>query len=204
MFNKSVLESYIMYETPKKISQELGIHPHTLRRWANEEKITAVKTVGGHRRYDLNEVVIRKCTPKRNVCYCRVASNKQKEDLARQINTMKLKYPEYEIISDIGSGMSYKRKGFTTLLDLAITGQLGDLVLYTKDQLCRFGFDIVKQIIVKNGGKVTVLHVDNKSSFDEFSRDLFRALAFFSNRIPELNKYIKQMKKDPDMPQGKG
>jgi len=49
-----------------------------------------------------------------NIGYCRVSSNKQKDDLQRQIENMKI-YLEtlnkpYEIISDIGSGINYTKK----------------------------------------------------------------------------------------------
>ena len=44
--------------------------------------------------------------------YCRVSSNKQKDDLERQIENMKLyltaQGKPFEIISDIGSGINYR------------------------------------------------------------------------------------------------
>ena len=40
-----------------------------------------------------------------------MSSNKQKEDLERQIKYMKEKFPTHIIIKDIGSGLNYKRKG---------------------------------------------------------------------------------------------
>lgn len=53
--------------------------------------------------------------------YCRVSSNKQKDDLERQIENMKLyltaQGKPFEIISDIGSGINYKKKGLKELID---------------------------------------------------------------------------------------
>ena len=47
--------------------------------------------------------------------YCRVSSNKQRVDLERQIQNMKTYLTAqgrpFEIISDIGSGINYKKKG---------------------------------------------------------------------------------------------
>ena len=47
--------------------------------------------------------------------YCRVSSHKQKDDLERQIENVKMyllaKGQPFEIISDIGSGMNYKKRG---------------------------------------------------------------------------------------------
>lgn len=48
---------------------------------------------------------------KQSICYCRVSSKKQKTYLERQQKIMKIKYPNYMIISDIGSGLNMKRKG---------------------------------------------------------------------------------------------
>ena len=46
--------------------------------------------------------------------YCRVPSHKQKDDLERQIDNVKTyllaKGQPFEIISDIGSGINYKKK----------------------------------------------------------------------------------------------
>ena len=53
--------------------------------------------------------------------YCRVSSNKQKDDLERQIENMRLyltaQGKPFEIISDIGSGINYKKKGLKELIE---------------------------------------------------------------------------------------
>ena len=52
--------------------------------------------------------------------YCRVSSNKEKDDLERQIENMKLyltaQGKPFEIITDIGSGINYKKKGLKELI----------------------------------------------------------------------------------------
>ncbi|MGL6139325.1 MAG: recombinase family protein, partial [Planktothrix sp.] len=45
------------------------------------------------------------------VCYCRVSSTKQRDDLDRQVAYMQSIYPNAEIVRDIGSGLNFKRKG---------------------------------------------------------------------------------------------
>lgn len=53
-------------------------------------------------------------TDKITIGYCRVSSNKQRDDLERQIENMKLyltaQGKPFEVISDIGSGINYKKK----------------------------------------------------------------------------------------------
>ena len=39
-----------------KISKLFGVSGETIRRWSELGKIKCVKTLGGHRRYDLEEV----------------------------------------------------------------------------------------------------------------------------------------------------
>ena len=53
-------------------------------------------------------------TQKAKVCYARVSSEHQRDDLERQITGIRQRYPGHEIISDIGLGLNW---GFVTLLE---------------------------------------------------------------------------------------
>ena len=72
----------------KQAAQELGVHQETLRRWEASGKIEVERTPHGHRRYDLSKM--RGTIPKSphsdraTLCYSRVSSHDQKEDLKRQ------------------------------------------------------------------------------------------------------------------------
>jgi predicted site-specific integrase-resolvase len=83
------------------------------------------------------------------ICYCRVSSRKQKEDLQRQVEYMKEKYPEHRIITDVGSGINYERNGLNEIIDIAIRGELEELVITYKDRLTRFGYEMIERIIKK-------------------------------------------------------
>lgn len=37
--------------SPKETAARLGVTTKTLRRWATDGKLTAIRTLGGHRRY---------------------------------------------------------------------------------------------------------------------------------------------------------
>jgi putative resolvase len=71
-------------------------------------------TRGGQRRF---EVVGVKDSPSKRVTitYARVSSHDQKEDLKRQQKVLELycaaKGWPFELISDLGSGMNYRKKG---------------------------------------------------------------------------------------------
>ena len=42
--------------SPKRASKMLGVHPVTLINWEKNGKLECVKTLGGHRRYKLEDI----------------------------------------------------------------------------------------------------------------------------------------------------
>jgi hypothetical protein len=58
----------------------------------------------------------------KNYIYARVSSAKQKADLERQKQLLLNKHPQYELISDIGSRINFKRPGLHSLLELSRRG----------------------------------------------------------------------------------
>ena len=75
------------YKKRKEVLQTLGITYPTLYKMAEREEIDAIK-IGGHQYYNLNKYLKEKNINKegkKKICYCRVSSQKQKEDLGRQI-----------------------------------------------------------------------------------------------------------------------
>ena len=133
-------------------------------------------------------------TKKRNICYCRVSSYGQKPYLIRQIEYMKEKYPHYEIIKDIGSGLNFKRRGFKQIIKYAINGEISELVIAYKDRLCRFGYEILEDLINEySKGKIIILNRVDLSPTEEMTRDLVSIINIFSARINGLRKYKKQI-----------
>ena len=113
------------YYSINKFSKILGVSAQTLRNWYANGKLHPHHTSSNGYRYysheQLNQVMNIKPNLDRIVIgYCRVSSNKQKDDLERQIENMKLylnaQGRPYEIISDIGSGINYKKKGLKELI----------------------------------------------------------------------------------------
>jgi predicted site-specific integrase-resolvase len=77
---------------------------------------------------------------KKRVCYARVSSEKQRPDLECQIQDLKRKKPEYEILSDIGSGLNFKRRNFQRLLEQVHNGNIEEVVVTHKGILTFFSF----------------------------------------------------------------
>jgi putative resolvase len=180
----------------RKAVKELGLHPNTLRRYADEGKIKFIKNPAGQRLFDVASFAnasVRSDT----ICYCRVSSSKQQDDLARQVAYMQSLYPEAETIKDVGSGLNFKRKGLRSILERLMRGDKLTLIVACKDRLARFGFELFQYLLELNGGKLVVLDTSNNQSPEsELTKDLLAILHVFSCRMHGLRKYGAEIKKD--------
>ena len=70
----------------------LGVSTDTLRRWEKEGKITSTRTEGGHRRYDLTDILKDKEDDGLTILYARVSTRPQIKDLDRLGTCALLKY----------------------------------------------------------------------------------------------------------------
>lgn len=185
---------------PTRVAAEaLGIHANTLRKWADEGKIPYKKTPFGQRRFDLGEILPAESKKGAKVCYCRVSSAKQRDDLDKQIKQLRETFPEHEIIQEIGSGLDFKRKEFTSLLERVLSGDVEEIVVAHRDRLCRFGFELVEWLVQKNNGKIVVLDDTSVSPQQELISDFLSILHVFSYRMHGLKKYSNKIKEDQDL-----
>jgi predicted site-specific integrase-resolvase len=106
--------------------------------WANSRRIAIVRTPGRKRLYSISDIQEifgddqQQSAQKTKICYARVSSEHQRDDLERQIKNLQQHYPEYEIISDIGSGLNWKRRGFVALLERIHAGGIEEVVVTRK------------------------------------------------------------------------
>lgn len=178
----------------RKAVELTGLHPNTLRKYADNGTIEA-KRVGRQRLFEVRS--LKKLESKSSVvCYTRVSSAKQRDDLARQVAYMREQFPRAEIIKDVGSGLNFKRKGLQSILDRCLQGDTITLIVAHRDRLCRFGFEAIEYLIEKNGGEVLVLNGDTGSAEQELTEDLLEILHVFSCRMHGLRRYSKQIKED--------
>jgi len=164
------------------------VHISTLRKWEKEEKIEAIRAPRGKRLYSvesLDKLFHVETRKKEKVCYARVSSAKQKEDLERQVESLKTKYPEHRIIQDIGSGLNWKRKGFTSILESVYIRDISEVVVLHKDRLCRFGIELVEFIFEKAGCKLLVYNKNDHhetTAEQELAEDLLSIVTVFVAR----------------------
>ena len=184
------------YVTPKQAAQILGVHVSSLRRWETEGKLKAIRTPGGQRRYDLEEVekATGQSKPVVTVCYARVSTHSQRDDLERQIEFLRSRFPEAELLSDVGSGLNFRRRKFLCLLDRILTGDVQRLVVAHPDRLVRFGFELVKWFCERTDCELVVLNERKLSPEQELVADMLSIIHCFSSRLYGLRKYQKQVK----------
>ena len=187
------------YVPSRKAAQVLGLHPNTLRKYADEGRIKAIKTASGQRRYDIDSYV-RAASDPTLVCYCRVSSSKQKDDLQRQVQFMREQYPGADIITDVGGGLNWRRKGLVSLLERLHGGAKLTIVVAHRDRLARFGFELIQWLAEQNGGGVLVLGKREYSPEQELTEDILAILHTFSCRLHGLRRYKDAIKADSDIP----
>lgn len=185
------MEQDIHFIKPSRARDLLNVSDSTLRRWVKEGKIRETRAEGSfsHRRYDISSIIgkatLNSKLPPRKVCYCRVSSRGQKEDLRRQEEFFKENYPEHQIITDYGSGLNFKRKGLKTILEYSLKGNLKEIVVTYKDRLARFGFEILEFYFQKlSGTKIVVLNKNEASTpYEELVEDILSITTVFSSRL---------------------
>jgi predicted site-specific integrase-resolvase len=186
----------------KKAVQLLQITSKTLRIWDKENKIRTIRTPSGIRRYNLKDIQnILSCSispeeqrkeNKQKVCYARVSSQKQMDDLNRQKDFFKTKFPDHILVTDVASGINWKRKGLQTLLEHSMSGNISEIVVAHRDRLCRFAFELLEWIFKKNGVKLVVLNGNNEQSEDqELADDVLSIIHIYSCRKNGKRRYKK-------------
>lgn len=193
------------YYTIHQFSKMLGISAQTLRNWDNTNKLKPHHTTESGYRYYSDEqlnLILKKDIPNRLIIgYCRVSSNKQKDDLARQVENVRTyllaKGEPFEIIEDIGSGINYSKQGLCRLIDMITSNKVKKIVVLYKDRLLRFGFELIKYIANIYNCEIEIIDNTEKSEQQELVEDLVQIITVFSCRLQgkRANK-AKQMVKE--------
>ena len=183
----------------------IGSTPATLRRWEETgELLPARKTKGGTRYYAVNDLMALGDVDAPTIGYARVSSHDQKLDLMRQGELLETfcaaKGWRYEIISDLGSGMNYRKKGLKRLLEMIMRRQMRRLVITHKDRLLRFGAELVFALCEAQGIEIVIINKGDEPSFEEeLAQDVLEIITVFSARLygsrsHKANKIIDAVK----------
>lgn len=198
-----------VYLSIHKVASILGVTPQTLRQWdANGYFVPSQRRGNGYRYYTKEQVEqfaeqfnTIKNKNRINIGYCRVSTNKQKDDLVRQVENVELylkslKTP-YQIIKDIGSGINYNKKGLSELLELICKNKVDTVYVLYKDRLVRFGFEILQKVAELHNTQIVVLDNEDKTKEQELVEDLMQIITVFSCRLHgKRASKTKQLMKD--------
>ena len=182
----------------RKAVEILGMCPNTLRYYADNGIIPSIRNQAGQRLFDVDSYLATN-TQSMAICYARVSSAKQRDDLMRQVQRLRDAYPEAKVIQDIGSGLNFKRKGLRTILERLLCGDKLSIVVTHRDRLARFGIDALQFLIEYNGGQFVVLDPTVGASREaELTADLLAILHHFSCRMHGQRSH--QGKANPTLP----
>jgi putative resolvase len=185
-----------------------GLDRQTIRKMADRQTIKCFRTPSDQRRINLQSLqgFIDSRFPsqsvsevhRKNFLYARVSSGKQLEDLSRQVEYLKRpEFLDYSVVTDIASGINFKRPGLSTILDSCLQKTIGTIVIAHKDRLCRFGYELIEEMVKKAGGHIIILdNDDNKSDEQELCDDLLSIVQIFCCSKMGKRKYRTNKVKD--------
>ena len=168
----------------------LGVAVATLRRWHRQGRLLpALRTLGGHRRYASEASGAQTPAVGKTICYTRVSSHDQREQLLTLAARLERHchaagFAHVEVVTDLGSGLNYRKKGLQRVLLEILRGRVSRLVIVTKDRLLRFASELLFQICRFSGVEVVVLDATaDVSREQQLTEDLVEILTVFSSRL---------------------
>jgi predicted site-specific integrase-resolvase len=205
------------YYSIHEFSKIIGVSAQTLRNWDSNGKLHPHHTTASGYRYysdeQLSQVMNVKPKNRITIGYCRVSSHKQKDDLERQIANVKTylmaKGQPFEIISDIGSGINYKKKGLQELIKRISQNEVERVVILYKDRLLRFGFELVEYMASLYNCEIEIIDNTEKSEQQqELVEDLVQIITVFScksqgKRANKAKKLVQELIQEEES-NGKG
>lgn len=197
------------YYTINKFAKIIGVTPQTLRNWDRSGRLHPHHTsTNGYRYYSeeqLCAVTGIQFAPRKVIGYCRISSRKQKDDLERQVENLRTYlYAQgnpFEIITDIGSGINYKKNGLQELIRRIEANRVEKVVVLYKDRLVRFGFELLETIATIHGCEIEIVDTTRKSEQQELVEDLVQIITVFScklqgKRAHKAKKMIRELAGD--------
>jgi len=186
------------FVTAMSIRRQYRVANNTLRTWADAKRVRIVRFgAAGKRLYSLPDIrdllqvpatetpaglpVLR---PRSKIVYCRVSSQKQKEDLVRQRALLVARYPQHEVVEDIASGVNFHRRGLVAILERAIHGDVEEVVVAYRDRLCRIAYELVETVLRACRCRLVVLDADlgpgpRDGEQSELQEDLMAIVTYF-------------------------
>ena len=187
-----------------KVCELLGISLSTAYRWIKSGKLKEeFRTLGNHRRFNLSSIhsqfIPTNNNNKLTLLYSRVSSHDQKQDLITQQSKLLHfaqinRFNNIKLISDLGSGLNFKKSGLNQLLQLILTQQIQTLIINHKDRLLRFGSELIFKLCEFYHIKVIILE-DKYLSFEEtLTHDVIELMTVFCVKLYGKRSHKNKLK----------
>src|SRR5437764_11153414 len=190
--------------SPKEFGKLIGRTSNTLQKWDREGKLKAHRSPITNRRYYTHDQYLqyRGLVAQEHgltIVSTRVSGMAQKPDLANQIRALESYCKQQGIsvdewMSDIGSGLNYKRKQFNRLMEMIELGQVKRVIIAHRDRLVRFGYEYFEAFCQRHHTEIVVINAEAMSPEQELVRDLIAIVTLFSARLQGLRSYRKVLK----------
>ena len=179
-----------------EVSKLTGVTVKTLKIWDNEGLLKAkYKTVGGHRRYDSDDIEkyigndISKEKERNVFVYCRVSTKKQQEsgNLQRQKERLvkycnEKQYNIVEVFEEVASGINDNRRQLIKMFRRL--DEIKYIVIEYDDRLARFGYNYLKEYAKSYNVEVEVVeHNEKKDVNEEMVNDLISIITCYIAKL---------------------
>lgn len=164
-----------------------GLNPQTVWKWCRTGKMPVPVEHTPSGTWLVHDPKYETPTPDgnegRTVCYARVSSADQKDDLQRQADRLKafaigMGVEDPEVVMETGSGMNDRRRKLNRLLsDPTVTS----IIVEHRDRLARMNAGLVESALKAQGRRVIV--VDDTKLDDDLTRDMTEVLTSFCARL---------------------
>lgn len=207
MYSKAQILSKQFYK-PGQIAKLLNVTPKTISNYCDKNILAAIADPETNRRSITAESLLAFLQDKNMVSpddersdaiYARVSTTKQKDDLERQINHLKIFAVDHNpkniiVKSDIGSSLNDNRKELNQLINLVQNDKINRIFIMYKDRLTRFGFNYIKQICdFHNTEIIFVSNEDNdKSLSEELAEDIISVIHSSSDKLYGMRHKISK------------
>ncbi|MFM7277459.1 MAG: IS607 family transposase [Microcystis aeruginosa] len=183
--------------TIREASDLLGVSVKTLRRWEQQGKISSIRTPGGHRRFRRQDLLQSGQATPSIIGYARVNRPEQKPQLDTQIKALEYfchqQGQPFEILIDIGDGVSYNRPNFMRLVEMICRGEVKSLVLTHAETVSRFSHDFILGLCSLFKIQVILLNQPHESiAAEDLVDDLQALVTICYNRLYPLHNPAHQ------------
>ncbi|GCL48720.1 hypothetical protein NIES3804_02710 [Microcystis aeruginosa NIES-3804] len=183
--------------TIREASDLLGVSVKTLRRWEEQGKISSIRTPGGHRRFRRQDLLQSGQATPSIIGYARVNRPEQKPQLDTQIKALEYfchqQGQPFEILIDIGDGVSYNRPNFMRLVEMICRSEVKSLVLTHAETVSRFSHDFILGLCSLFKIQVILLNQPHESiAAEDLVDDLQALVTICYNRLYPLHNPAHQ------------